>query len=183
MKKCKECGKLMPLTSFPYNKIMRDNRLNICKKCKSIYNKNYREKNRNKIKINQKIWKQNNKDKNKKYSEKYRKNNKNKIKELNLKFKKTDRGRFNSYKSGSKSRGIKFYLSFSQFSKLINSSCHYCGDNKKIGIDRKDSKKPYIINNCVPSCPKCNYFKGTSDYNNFIKMCSKIGRHLNNYIN
>jgi hypothetical protein len=95
------------------------------------------------------------------------------------------------YKNGAKSRGFDWKLSDSEFDTIIKQPCHYCGALPKPiqslkrythveeeicvnGIDRIDSTKSYIIDNCVPCCAMCNRMK--SDYNltDFITHVRKI---------
>jgi len=79
---------------------------------------------------------------------------------------------FSSYKRGAKSRKIEFFLSSEQFLSLIKQDCFYCGTKpKKLryyskydnvsynGVDRLDSDKGYMYDNCVPCCKYCNISK------------------------
>lgn len=90
------------------------------------------------------------------------------------------------YKRHAKDRNIEYFLTEEEFSNLIRKPCFYCGiefgnlfKNKNCkdgfkynGIDRVDSKKPYIIDNCVPCCKQCNIAKmamSNEDFLNWIK--------------
>lgn len=87
-------------------------------------------------------------------------------------------------------------LTLEDFTKLVHSDCLYCGkkpskDNmwnksgkrKTIleepefnGIDRVDSNKGYIIENCVPCCTICNHMKNdltTKEFFNHISILYK----------
>jgi predicted HAD superfamily Cof-like phosphohydrolase len=99
----------------------------------------------------------------------------------------------NSYKHNAGASGVKFNLTRSQFIKLCESPCHYCGKmnsncSKSIngdwnynGIDRVDSCIGYSIENCVPCCKFCNFMKKDLDYNEFTNWVKKAYNHL--YIN
>lgn len=92
---------------------------------------------------------------------------------------------YSGYKRKSRERGYDFKLTVIEFRKLVTSNCFYCnkeplqimrtlGRNKGTpfiynGIDRVDTCKGYIINNCVPCCKECNYKK--SDVT--IDICRK----------
>lgn len=99
------------------------------------------------------------------------------------------------YTGGAKSRNIEWKLSVSDFLNLVKKDCYYCGANpvqrsvtvhnksKKFetavnGIDRIDSKKPYVLENCVPCCTKCNYMKQDMPQEDFINHIKNIYKHL-----
>lgn len=102
---------------------------------------------------------------------------------------------FRHYKYGAKTRNYSFTLNFTEFLKLINSNCHYCGkepeeldgdkqDNftgypfKRNGIDRKCNSIGYEINNVVPCCAQCNRAKLDMDYIDFIDLIHRCYNHL-----
>lgn len=80
-----------------------------------------------------------------------------------------------SYVQGAKKRSLEFALTKDEFYALSQKNCNYCGlEPKQIrsprlktktanyifnGIDRVDSAKGYIIENCVPCCKVCNRMK------------------------
>lgn len=73
------------------------------------------------------------------------------------------------------SRGCDFDLTFDEFWKIRDvGECHYCGYVGKVGIDRKDSKFGYTVDNCVPSCWTCNMKKNSTPYDDFIDWCRRI---------
>lgn len=73
-----------------------------------------------------------------------------------------------------KRRKILFKLSKKQLDNLINLPCFYCNSHIGIGVDRKDNDKGYLINNCVPCCPRCNRMKSNLDLADFVEHISKI---------
>lgn len=87
----------------------------------------------------------------------------------------------------------EFNLTLSEFTNLIHSNCYYCGseptdDNlwnksssrknddliKINGIDRIDSNKGYLIDNCVPCCKHCNKMKSDNESTEFLNHVYKI---------
>lgn len=97
------------------------------------------------------------------------------------------------YRRGAKMRDLKFELSKVEFFDLTQKNCFYCGQvpsrkratriKGKIqgfifnGIDRFDSSKGYILENCVPACAECNIIKRDFTYKQFISRISKILHH------
>lgn len=82
------------------------------------------------------------------------------------------------YEINSRNRGYSFKLSMEEFVALIYLNCFYCdakpynkmtntgSSGKKIkfilyysGLDRKDNKKGYTLDNVVPCCKRCNRIK------------------------
>jgi len=91
--------------------------------------------------------------------------------------------RFSVYKSGAKVRKIPFDLSFEDFILFWNKPCFYCNSEiNGIGLDRKDPKYGYNLNNIVPCCSQCNRAKTIQTTDEFIKMCLKVSEKFKNYI-
>lgn len=89
----------------------------------------------------------------------------------------------NNYKSRAKRKKLVFNLSKEDFKFLTSQNCNYCGCSPKHsvnrphsnpkyknslrfngdylynGIDRKDSKLGYVLDNCVTCCRDCNTIK------------------------
>jgi hypothetical protein len=92
----------------------------------------------------------------------------------------------NRYKQNAKNRDLDFNLSFEQFKLLITSSCYYCNTEpsniyyksyyniKYNGVDRKDNKKGYEIDNVVSCCKICNIAKNNNTYEDFLEWMSKL---------
>src|SRR5690349_17482091 len=59
--------------------------------------------------------------------------------------------KFKMYLSRCLERGMNFDLSFDLFESMFNSRCVYCGDSKRITIDRIDSKIGYVKDNIQPA--------------------------------
>lgn len=84
---------------------------------------------------------------------------------------------------------FKFRLSRDEFKDLICKRCHYCGADPKSpnsrisngkfnhnGIDRKDSTRDYILENCVPCCKICNRLKSNYAISEFIDRAYRISK-------
>lgn len=59
-------------------------------------------------------------------------------------------------------RGAKWFLTFDQFEALIKMPCNYCGGplpKTGSGMDRRNSKADYTIDNVLPSCSVCNWVR------------------------
>jgi hypothetical protein len=123
------------------------------------YSQKYREANRQKLIDRNTKWREENKDK---------------VKEYFIKRRTTIEYKYQKYIYGAKSRKYLFNLTLEDFRKILSNPCHYCGTESKIGIDRKDNKVGYQLDNCLPCCKDCNYFKRSMDYEEFIKRCSMI---------
>lgn len=106
-------------------------------------------------------------------------------------------GKYNAYRHNAIRDKKVFNISFDQFCLLVQDDCHYCGmtptesniyksrrdvkkhtieDSKVLtnGIDRKDNKIGYEIENCLSCCTACNLAKGTYTYEDFIARCRRI---------
>lgn len=99
---------------------------------------------------------------------------------------------YKSYIKSAKKRKISFNLIEKDFRDITKRDCFYCGvkpSQKSIttgckgyylynGIDRKNSKLGYTIDNCVPCCKWCNFAKLDSTIENFKKHINKIYKHF-----
>lgn len=92
-------------------------------------------------------------------------------------------------KGGSKKRLLEFLLTREEFEILIDQPCYYCGvppsepsdpaivlfeKRAHNGVDRKDSSKGYISNNCVPCCKDCNYAKHSKTEREFGSYIERV---------
>jgi hypothetical protein len=91
--------------------------------------------------------------------------------------------------SCARSRGLEFSLSKEEFLKLTKEACHYCGVSANQvwkgtsrvcspyvynGIDRKDNKQGYTLNNCVACCKVCNIAKGAMSLDAFLAWIDRL---------
>lgn len=95
---------------------------------------------------------------------------------------------FCAYRTGAKNRNLLFEITFEEFGDLTSSDCHYCGippkqinKIKKLngnyiynGIDRADSSKGYVKDNCVPCCKLCNYAKRDVPLEDFLTWINRV---------
>lgn len=100
-----------------------------------------------------------------------------------------DRALFNDY-SRWKAEVIKHHaveISFNDWKEIVRSPCYYTGilpdQRLKIkktinifvhGVDRIDSSKGYIKDNCVPCQAKINRMKSAQDVESFIILCNQV---------
>lgn len=102
---------------------------------------------------------------------------------------------FARYKKSSIQRNLIFNLNTEEFKFLTSSNCYYCniepkqaircsknrkrnGDYLYNGIDRKNPKIGYIIENCVSCCSTCNYAKQSLTYEDFTNHIQKIYHNI-----
>lgn len=98
--------------------------------------------------------------------------NKAKLKPINI---------MKDYKLCASNRNISFELTLEEFTNIISHNCHYCDYKDDIyfnGVDRKNNKLGYTIDNCLPCCRICNFMKCDNDYDDFIGMIGHIGNYL-----
>lgn len=104
---------------------------------------------------------------------------------------------FGRYKLDAKKKSREFSLTYNEWLKLVTGPCHYCGDLEKSmirtrrkydktnwvsekcwfkynGIDRVDSTKGYIPDNCVSCCYECNSMKSNRSLKDFRNKIAKI---------
>ena len=108
---------------------------------------------------------------------------------------------FNHYKNDARHRSLKFELSFTEFSRIIQNNCAFC---KKVpslilyqektgkrnskpynrwrievsGVDRLINTNSYKIGNVVPCCTICNDGKNDREYFEWCEHCVLRSPHL-----
>jgi hypothetical protein len=82
--------------------------------------------------------------------------------------------KFSDYQLRAKTNGIDFELTKVDFERISNEHCHYCNAEGPNGIDRRDNRKGYLVENCLPCCKHCNYSKGALTYGLFISWLSRF---------
>lgn len=91
---------------------------------------------------------------------------------------KTPEGKLERYRYGAKRRGLCFELTKEQFVSILMETCHYCGGDEGVGVDRKDNHIGYIPTNCIPCCTMCNRMKMAHEYEEFLAKVEEIYKNL-----
>lgn len=95
---------------------------------------------------------------------------------------------YRQYKLRSRRKNLDFSISFLEFLKLTARECYYCGrllSNKYAvernngvfcynGLDRKNNKLGYSIDNAVSCCKYCNVAKSTMSETEFFKWIIQV---------
>lgn len=108
-----------------------------------------------------------------------------------------------NYKHNAKKRNFKFELTKEEFRNITLQNCYYCGIEPSLehlrnkttkyqekdsfdhsvyihnGIDRLDSSKGYLKENCVPCCKTCNQAKSNYTMEYFLNWINRIYKNLN----
>jgi hypothetical protein len=99
---------------------------------------------------------------------------------------------FRNYIIKAEKRNVVFELTREDFNIITKQDCYYCGkEPSRIrknkynngnyiynGIDRIDSSKGYILENCVPCCTQCNIAKNATPQDEFINWIKKVYKHM-----
>jgi hypothetical protein len=105
--------------------------------------------------------------------EKVLENNKNKIMSME--------SQYNVYKVSAATKQLNFEITKEEYTVLVKMPCYYCGilqEKGFNGIDRLDSGKEYIKDNCVSCCTMCNMMKGTTSPTIFVHRAEHILTNL-----
>jgi hypothetical protein len=100
-------------------------------------------------------------------------------------------GRYSQYKKRALEKNKEFKLTKNEFIIITSQPCYYCGVSDKTyyddygagGIDRVDSNKGYIFDNCVPCCGMCNQMKLDYTKEEFLNQCLQITSNQLNFTN
>ncbi len=143
------------------------------------WDKTYREKHADRVKISSKKFRDTHKEKERirgraKYIKSY-KDNPEKMRKYWRKYAASPNGRYHSYKKQALSRGYSFDLTFDEFIKFWQKQCYYCGKAiSGIGIDRVNNKQGYNKKNTVACCATCNHMKKDKTVKSFLNHCKRI---------
>ena len=77
-------------------------------------------------------------------------------------FSRTPRGRYRLLRYNARRLGVALQIDFDTYAELISQPCAYCGfplAETGRGLDRKEPRGDYTVENVVPSCGECNAFK------------------------
>lgn len=101
---------------------------------------------------------------------------------------------FKMYRTAARTRSLTFEITKEQFREITSQNCHYCDVKpsnyhypREIrghdylpyvcnGIDRKNSKIGYVLENCLPCCEEHNTMKMAMGYDEFIESCRRVVR-------
>lgn len=101
------------------------------------------------------------------------------LNKVKFQYHKRPEAKYKVYMAGAGRRNLSFELTFDDFMLIWDKPCHYCGTAiHGIGIDRKNNKIGYTLNNVVSCCTKCNFMKRNISYNAFIMHCIKISNNF-----
>ena len=110
-------------------------------------------------------------------AKKWRENNPEKMVETNENKKNNRQINYSNYVRTAEYKGLKFEITIEEYCDIVNKECHYCGiieDKGFNGIDRKNQNEGYLLDNCVSCCKMCNYMKGSTSDETFIKRVEHI---------
>ena len=196
---CSKCKKELPLDMFTKDSTKKYGLSALCKECQREQRKQRKpkidqwlEENKEYIKEYHKqysqehaeekrAYNQSNKEYFKQKRKEYEKQNIDKVREQRRRYRKSLNARYKKYKIGAQERNLAFELSLEEFDEITQMPCFYCNEFSDerdgvpyTGIDRIDSSKGYIKNNCVPCCSMCNEMKLDYDLEDFLEHVKKI---------
>jgi hypothetical protein len=88
---------------------------------------------------------------------------------------------FESFKHRALKRGLNVSITFEQFVNIVHKPCVYCGyyaEESVLGIDRIDSTRSYVLENCASCCGVCNSMKSDHPLQYFTEHIAKIAAHI-----
>lgn len=110
-------------------------------------------------------------------AKKWRENNPEKTLETNEYKKNSKELQYNVYKRNAGCKNLDFLITFDEYCDIVTKECFYCAviqERGFNGIDRKDQTKGYVFDNCTSCCKMCNYMKGSTNDEVFIKRVEHI---------
>lgn len=176
-KKCKKCGRELPLSEFYKHKRTADGHLSTCKECHNQYTKKWRVDNLTYYKE----YYSENVEHLKQYSKQYMKQHYvehiEAVKQYMKKYNNTKRGRAvylaSSYKKADKKADRENNIDAKWIQEnIFPSKCIYCGETnwRELGCDRIDNSIGHLVDNVVCCCGKCNIERGTKPFKEFLTL-------------
>lgn len=99
---------------------------------------------------------------------------------------------FSTYRCSAENRGINFELPKDDFRMLTKQNCFYCGSSPFStykpalsggylynGVDRRDNRLGYTVENVVPCCKFCNWMKNVFTEEQFLERCALVTEYQN----
>jgi hypothetical protein len=95
---------------------------------------------------------------------------------------------YRQYKYQAKVRSLEFCITKEHFKTLTKGNCYYCGVEPRQlgnsakrcspyiynGVDRKDNKQGYTVENSVPCCKVCNKAKLAMSLSQFMEWINRL---------
>jgi hypothetical protein len=119
--------------------------------------------------------------KNAEQAKKWREANPEKVKIINQDRNDNIEYHYTNYKRSALSKRLEFEISVDIFMTMVKQPCYYCGTLQEKGfngIDRVDSTRHYVKENCVSCCEMCNMMKGTTGPSIFVHRVEHILTNL-----
>lgn len=87
---------------------------------------------------------------------------------------------FNIYLRRARRKNFEFALSEQDYDAIVTRNCYLCGNRPDpiCGIDRKDNKFGYTLENSEPCCYNCNMLKRETPLSQFVTRCIRIVDHF-----
>ena len=88
---------------------------------------------------------------------------------------------FDALKNGAGKRGLTVSITIDEFVNIVHKPCVYCGyyaEESVRGVDRIDSTRSYVLENCVSCCGVCNIMKLDHPLQYFTDHVLKIAAHI-----
>lgn len=87
------------------------------------------------------------------------------------------RQNFHNYRNGAERRGYDFLLTLDEFLAFTDRPCSYCGLAPAKGVDRRDNKIGYVLENCTPCCKDCNLAKRDMTEKEFFAWLHRLAQY------
>jgi len=129
-KKCIRCKEIKKLIDFHKHKLMKDGRLNVCKKCHSKYGKKYYQANKKALDKSNKKYRENNKERISELIGVWQKNNPSKCSANSKKYKAANKERV--------SKANKIYNEKNKEKQKEGRKIYYAKNKKKIAFRKKE---------------------------------------------
>lgn len=171
---CTVCGEEKPATLeyFSKQKGGKYGLRGMCKKCKSIIDKPYRDKHSEEMKKYHKQYRKENREKTLKYGKQYREEHKEEISKHRKIYNKNnkEKGRIYAQQRRSRKRKTPNTLTENQWIEIkskFNNKCAYCGQEMPLEQEHfipLSKGGDYSSNNIIPACMTCNRSKFNKDF-------------------
>jgi len=171
-KYCRSCDTIKDIDLFGKDKHKKSGRVSKCKDCAYIYQKEYREKNRELCNKKARDWRSKNNEKNRENVRNLRKSKYNSIAE-----------KYRILKTTSKARNLECIITLEQYSAIIeHRTCYYCDQDFKneggTNLNRIDNNIGYTVDNVKPCCKICNRIMNKFTREELLARLKKISERI-----